>query len=104
MYLSFDLNPLTPFEGTMMLNVLSKIRSPFFAAPFIAEICRVTLPEPVTCEGIRCHHCDAPVVCAPMDVHDPCCEGPDVDIGADEDALDALDTYIDEVLDQDYDY
>lgn len=99
MYISFDLNPLTPFE-TPIQDVLRMIRG---VPAFVAEIQRVTLPEPVACEGIRCYHCNTPVICTPMEFCDPCCEGPDVDAGVDDDE-EAMDAYIDEVLDRDYDY
>jgi hypothetical protein len=114
---------LSPFRDPVAYEMVqSLLMMPLFAAKpaYLEEVKRTFLPAAVTCEGIQCTRCQSPILrITPMEfdeVSTECCEAAEAAEAAKttedyfEDYLDeevdadALDAYIDEVLDNDYDY
>ena len=93
---------------------------PSFAMSFMQELQRNIIPIPASCTGFQCQRCHSAVLQTdfPMDfydehicnMNDPCCvlendyDGDHGDHGDHNDDDIALDTYIDYMLDHDYDW
>ncbi len=111
---------MTPFtDAAICQTVLQLQQSPlFFQKPaYIAEMQKAVVPTPAVCEGTQCICCRKPVLRleTPMDFYEDACDKSvcsedcaetyaayaEDDTDVDEDAMDA---YIDAVLDNDYDW
>ncbi len=122
---------MTPFADSAVAELFTKMPSFAPIAPYISELKRCAIPAQPTCEGIHCIRCNSPILRSnPMDFYDDsatCCDSPAEATAAhtmeehEEDVLemedhmedhlllteideDEFNDYIDQVLDQDYDY
>ncbi len=106
---------MTPFtDAAVCQTVLALQQSPlFFRKPaYLAEMQKAVLPVPAVCEGIQCSCCKKPMLRTetPMDFYDDAdgsvCSEDCVEIYMDATDVDedAMDAYIDSVLDYDYDW
>jgi hypothetical protein len=119
------LAPLSPlsFAGdcfpTLDSSIVAELHKMplFFTQPaYLAEMKRVLIPVPAACEGHQCTCCNSPILNTdtPMsfydDNHSVCSAECAAECAAEEDEEacwecdDALDAYIDSVLDCDYDW
>ncbi len=122
---------LTPFADPAVAELFTKMPSFAPIAPYITELKRCAIPAQPTCEGVQCTRCNSPILRSdPMDFYDDsatCCVEAAADAAAEaleeyeEDVLemevcmedhqvlteideDEFNDYIDQVLDEDYDY
>lgn len=113
MFLDFY-SPFMDISAREMVHTLQS--QPFFVSKpaYLDEAKRTFLPIPTTCEGGHCTRCKSPILRtnSPMEFYndpDMCCEEHDYDDCDDYDVYDVYDdeqydSYIDSVLDNDYDY
>lgn len=103
------LNPMTSFVDPIACEIVQKIRATSIFTtvhPCLSEVQKTIRPKPVTCEYCKCH---SPIIrSVPMEFYGKptdCCETIyDEEANEAKEAENAFDAYIDEVLDQDYDY